>query len=246
MITRESLLYRIRSTVPTPNWSALKRYGTSRILRSSYYWILIVPIVARALRNVRGPYEANIFGSRFEFELVLPFSWQMFYWSAVCVGLATLIYSFRCPDVIQRYERFDDFIGPGRGQRQLFDLLRELLINRTHVWRSNHWPIRTQRWLHDFLVLGARGDRTRAAKEMAVIEQEGELSEQALDRVTIIPANDVLTQAFWAARGMAEWSRFWSRAVCAGLYLLGFLLFLVVLLQNAVYVYSWGIESLWP
>lgn len=240
-----SALHWIRSTFPTPNWSLLKTYGTSRILRSSYYWILIVPMAARALRNVRGPYHASVFNSQFTFELVLPFSWQMFYWSAVSVGIATLIYSVRCPELVQRYASFADFSEPGRGQRELFDLLRPLL-GGSRVWRSNNWSMSPQNWLRRLLILGFRGDRQRADKEMAVVKREGQLSERVLDHVRIIPAEDVLVRAFWSARGVAEWSYFWSRTLCASLYVLGFLLFLVVLLQNGVYVGSWGIEALWP
>ncbi len=72
-----------------------------------------------------------------------------------------------------------------------------------------------------------------------------QLNERVLDQVKIVPAEDVLTQAFWAARGMADWSRFWTRTLCAAFYVLGFLLFVIVVLQNAVYVYSWGMTSLW-
>jgi hypothetical protein len=238
-------LHKARSTLPTPKWSDLKQYGTSRILRSSYYWILVVPVVARVLRNVRGPYTISVFHSPLTLELVLPFSWQMFYWSAVCIGVATLIYSVRCPELIREYSSFASFAGPGRGQRQLFDMLRELLLAK-HVWRSNNWPIRAQTWLRDFLILGARGDRTRAVEEMTILKEEDRVTEQALDQMKIIPARDVLTRAFWFARSMAEWSRFWSRTLCAVFYLLGLSLFMIVLVQNAAYVCSWGIEFLWP
>jgi len=93
-----------------PSWSALRSLGNSRLLRSSYFWLIAVPIAAKFLgslpSDVAIPVEG---GGSIRLILELPFSWQLFYYGAVFTALGNLIYSWKCPKIVQDYRGFADY-----------------------------------------------------------------------------------------------------------------------------------------
>ena len=80
-----------------PMWDDLNRFGKSRILQSFYIWLFLVPMAAKALSVVDDPLVLTGISDGLRIQLTLPFSWQVFYVSAVFVAAANVVYSFRCP-----------------------------------------------------------------------------------------------------------------------------------------------------
>lgn len=100
-------------------WSVLRDFGSSRVLRTSYFWLLFVPVMAKALLNIKQRLSFTVFGESMEVSLGLPFSWKIFYFSAVCFSIAGVIYSWRCHVLVKRYASFTEFIQEGRGVSHL-------------------------------------------------------------------------------------------------------------------------------
>ena len=48
-----------------PRWSSLNQMGNSRILRSSYFWLFLVPLLAKILSQVGPNISISIFGASF-------------------------------------------------------------------------------------------------------------------------------------------------------------------------------------
>lgn len=96
-------------------WTLLRKVGTNRVLRTSYSWLLFVPLAAKALANVKRQVELTIFDDIFHLTIELPFSWQIFYYSAIFFSIAGIIYSWCCPAIVKRYVTFPEFFEDGRG-----------------------------------------------------------------------------------------------------------------------------------
>ena len=123
---KEFLVSLFRGIVKPPTWLVLKRRLDSRLLRTSYFWIVFVPIAARVVGSLPATVEAHLLSKMFIFNLDLPFSWQIFYWSSMFFAAASLLYSSKCPEVIRDFDKFSDFASEGRGKASLEHYLNVL------------------------------------------------------------------------------------------------------------------------
>jgi len=96
-------------------WTSLEGVGNSRALKSSYIWIVMVPIAARMAEKFDGEVAVTLFGASITVSLSLPFTWQIFYLSAVLFSLANLIYTVRCPIFLKETPRLTELVAYGRG-----------------------------------------------------------------------------------------------------------------------------------
>lgn len=83
-------------------WSNLTKLGKSRVIQSSYVWLIVLPAIAKILEPMRLLGEDStfeVFGAAVELHVGLPFSWKIFYVSAVFLSIASLTYQFFCPAI---------------------------------------------------------------------------------------------------------------------------------------------------
>ena len=90
------------------SWSRLRNFGDNQILKSSYFWIAFVPLVAKILRHVNSV-NIEFYKEIIKLDLELPFSWQLFFWGALFTSIANLIYAIKCPDIIKNFDDFSEF-----------------------------------------------------------------------------------------------------------------------------------------
>lgn len=109
-------------------WSSLNKLGQSRLLRSSWIWLVIVPVVSRAMASVQSPLDFSRFVPGLRLDLTLPFSWHRFYISALLVAIAGGIYALRCPEIVKRFETYADFEADGRAIDYLNETIRKLCL----------------------------------------------------------------------------------------------------------------------
>jgi hypothetical protein len=107
-----------------PTWRRLRRYGNNKAIKSSYFWVLAVPIVAKLVPQI----ENILSTTEYTIDLALPFSWKMFYFGSVLFAISTLIYSKRCPYLIQHYNTPNEYWNAGHGLREL-DAYAEITLS---------------------------------------------------------------------------------------------------------------------
>ena len=88
-------------------WSSLKHLNNNRLITTSYYWMIITPITAKLLDNV----EESVKIGELSITLSLPFSWTLFFFSATCFSFANLIFFWKCPEIIKKFENCKDYLS---------------------------------------------------------------------------------------------------------------------------------------
>jgi len=81
-------------------WIQIQRIQEYKALKSSYFWLLAVPIFAKLLDKVNDTVNINFFGADIILTMGLPFSWQVFYFSAVFIVLGDIVFHNRCPSML--------------------------------------------------------------------------------------------------------------------------------------------------
>ena len=214
-----------------PRWSALRQTGESKILRTSYFWLFAVPLLAKLLAFTE-PHIVQL-PKGFQIHLGLPFSWKFFYFSAVAFSLGSLLYSLGCPRIVRNYKGYSEWAEQGRGDRQI---VRELFLL---IFRPTVSANRQQAILEHFADTVSADVPRR--NELAFPEGTAVLGEIDLQRLfeVRIPDKDLST-AFWYLRDYADEIRPLARLACALLFGAGFMLLAVVVAQNFTYVWRYA------
>lgn len=101
-------------------WSTLYGISQSTVLRTTWIWLIIVPLAAKLIAVL--PDEIVLLGVPVNLKDVsLPFSWKVFYFSTIAFTGATVIYALRCPRIIKRYPDFASFERSGQTLSHLAD-----------------------------------------------------------------------------------------------------------------------------
>lgn len=93
----------------TRSWEYLKPYRKNRVLVSTTWLLLAVPLIVknRALLPI---------------DFDLPFSWKILWFAALLFSVSNLIYSLRCPRIIKEFNSFPEFERTQRGLTRLNQL----------------------------------------------------------------------------------------------------------------------------
>jgi len=120
-ITLVKAVLRVFKKLSSITWSDLRRFGTNRVLKSSYFWLVMVPIAAKLLLQFKQPFVFGLLGETHTIYLNLPFSWYLFYFSAFAFSIATALFALFCPEMVKRYSSFASFYNESSGSRELLD-----------------------------------------------------------------------------------------------------------------------------
>ena len=215
-----------------PRWSGLRQMGESKILRSSYFWLFAVPLLAKALALAEP--RLLVLPQGLRLHLALPFSWKLFYFSAVAFSLGSLLYSLACPRIVRNFQGYSEWADQGRGDRQI---VRELFFL---IFRPAVSAARQRAIVEHFCDIAEanvpRRDELGFPEGVAVL---GEVDLQRLFEVRI-PDKANLAAAFWYVRDYADEIRAPIRFACAAFFAVGFAFIGAVVLQNFVYVWRYA------
>jgi len=194
-------------------WTTLTHAGRSKVLRSSYFWLFVVPILAHLTSSLNERITIPLWRSELVIQLVLPFSWKMFYFAAVAFAVASAIYALRCPALIRHYDKYSEFESEGKGSRELINALLEYYGDDS----PEHQNLRRQ-----FVELHG----TAAKKPFQVVRKHMHTN------YVRQPQSD----AFWWIREHIDNMSPLSRLFCGAFYFLGGVFGLIVVGQGFLYV----------
>ena len=138
IIKKKAVFFNVTALFPT--WSTLNRLGKSRVLRTSYLWLVLVPLCAKILSHIGDELYLTIFGETFIITMALPFSWKAFFYASVAFSAASLGYAISCPAIVRDCESFSGFVEQGKGATQIIEAFQSYL-----------WPLRRDWAVNEFL-----------------------------------------------------------------------------------------------
>ncbi|MCI0562641.1 MAG: hypothetical protein MN733_29530 [Nitrososphaera sp.] len=127
-------------------WSLLHKVQKVKFVKGMYIWLFLVPIAANALAKINDKVATlSVFGYTFDIQLSLPFSWPLFYFSALCFVLGNVFFYMYCPRLVTEHGNFAEFVGKGKNIQQLYEYTSDIELNwsaiRTEVGIDDVTPI---------------------------------------------------------------------------------------------------------
>ena len=107
-------------------WRMLSTVESFRVVKSMYIWLVLVPIAAKATAKIDGLKNLMIFGEEFVVEVGLPFSWEVFYFSAWAFVLGNVLVIWKCPKIVLENADYASFKAQGKGRTHLFRYWEEI------------------------------------------------------------------------------------------------------------------------
>ena len=223
-------------------WHSLRSWGTHRLIKTCYAWLIIVPLAAKLLARIPGPYQLDFPGVNRPVVVVidLPFSWKIFFFMALAFALGQFLYAINCPRIIRDFANFEEYRASHKGVGPISDWLRWLTTRRR---RAKDFVD-----LHKSMTSALRlGDVPRQALNKfleKVLECPNTESREGLyfaykkALYGSLQSADVISDVFDALRKSARRVfRGWA-VFCSLSFFVGFILFLIVLTQNTLFVCS--------
>ncbi len=198
-------------------WSKIEFLGKNKYLTSSYAWVGIVPICTILFKKIDQIAIHNI-----TLNLKLPFSWHIFYFSALSFAVGKTLYSIFCPELLRKYNNFSDYLSDGKKDITLRYYLKEAIkpIN------SDKAQLKVNTFYKDFC------------------KSEGYV-EDSLDKIDELKIREEkLGDAFWYVRKQFETIKIFFFWQCFFFYIIGSLLLLYVIYDNTINVFNSFISQL--
>ncbi len=236
----ESIFRKIRIT-EFPEWTTIKRIASSKIVKSSQLWFIIVPICFKL------SVEMNYIPLLSEFSV--PLSWESFYFGSIILALGVFVYQIRCPMIIRDFDDYSEYKSTGRKVSQIqpyvyqlyygypkvsIDLLLKILPSNSNIDKIKKIPIKYQslaffedKYFDDSLIL-KRSDLD--------ISNYNKIVREFIDFENRLDVDE--GKVFWGVYRIGNVSNVISRVMSFSLIIIGLFFWLAVFVENAFFVFS--------
>ena len=196
----------------TQNWNDLRKMGNAKFVSSMYIWIFIVPIIAKMFEFIETDIiNLVIFEQVIPFNTNLPFTWTMFYFSALFLALGNLIYIIKCPKIIKDHPSYQSYLDEGKQLKQLAQYSEDI----------------------DFDWSRLSNDVDKKISQIKV----GRLTDVKKDNHKLSNMNkEDPVHYFWPIHQEADVKHIIHRTLCFYSFIIGFSLFGLVVFQNSITV----------
>ncbi len=130
-------------------WNNFRTIPHTTTARSMYLWFVVVPIIAKALSKTNETVTFAFHNSEFTLHLRLPFSWQVFYFSALFFVAGNILFSIFCPKIIQDHASYKEFENAGRTRLHLHGYASQIGITLEEQPSLDHYPIELRKEIVD-------------------------------------------------------------------------------------------------
>ena len=187
-------------------WKILRILPNNKLVRSSLIWLVIVPIIAKIFYQMKSTNFSNELVNEFINTISLPFTWYIFFFSALSFTIGNLVYNFTCPLIIKENRDYGDFIIQGRNFFSLY-----------------HYAIPSKELSNKL------NDKLKEVQSLG-IEYFASTSKQLEE---LKREEDII---FWEIFNQLNKSKVFFRMIISSFYVIGFLLISWVLIEKIKYV----------
>lgn len=99
-----------------PGWKILSAYGKNKFVQRTYVFLFVIPFLINTLKTYK---LTSIIEA-------IPFSWHLFFYSAVFFSAGTLLYYICAPSIIKENKSFADFLIESKNWDHISKYLEEL------------------------------------------------------------------------------------------------------------------------
>lgn len=204
----------------------MKALGRSQTIQSSYFWLFFVPFFAKATAMAPELVAVEIFGTSVPIKVALPFSWKLFYVSAICFSIASLIYQLASPVGIKKYDNYAEYSEKGKDSSSLISAF--LSLYRKDSWM---WPLTIQDSEKNYFIQHLTAFSGNA---MSITKSD---KETPVDLLKAGMPEENRKAAYYFVVDWYNLSQPILRLLTSTFYLAGFLFFGTVIVENVLYVY---------
>jgi hypothetical protein len=203
----------------------MRSLGDSKLVKSSFIWLLIVPVTARLLSNMDEVVNLTIFESQINFTTGLPFSWQLLFGSACFFTIANIIYSALCPEILRGYKNYSEFKEHGK-----------TLLQINSSMKSMTWSNKSRGVKKDYVMALASYFKNYCCGGIAKTESQLNESFSSFDNIEKANHAKVSNNAFYFTQNIADTYNRGAIICCLLSYGFGVLFISIIAVQNIIYV----------
>lgn len=100
-------------------WDFLKSFQSSKLIQSMSIWLFLTPLAAKFLSKIEEHIEFTLSNQVYILDLTLPFSWSVFFFSALLFTAANILYYIFAPVIIKDNDDYGSFLESGKGREHL-------------------------------------------------------------------------------------------------------------------------------
>jgi hypothetical protein len=115
------------------NWDQLRPIQNNKIVNSLYIWLVIVPVAAKLLSKIENELTITLGNQDIVLDMRLPFSWELFFFSALCFVVGNILYLMFCPAIIKDHTNYGNFKEVGGTDAHLSDYRDQILKFRADL-----------------------------------------------------------------------------------------------------------------
>lgn len=217
----------IRETSAAVRWSRIRGFGKNRLVRSSYLWMVGVPVAARIVHALKDRVREPEWAYNIVQSLHLPFMWQLLFWASLFWAAATLLFDLCCPAIIRDHADWGEFVNAGKDDEHLRRYAEQVAEDRETVLHSDTSPDPTVR----------RIGRTACIDYHPYSSDVFEIRQIYFEDGFLRLSNPLETRpAFWHVWSAAEPKRRAALLACLFASAAGSIMVLLVFFQNVAWV----------
>lgn len=223
------LLHYIKNTP----WSTINSLGKMRFSRSSYFYLIAIPILVKATENLKSPLEVVLGNNSYLIKLELPFSWYLFYIGALSIALGSLVYQLFCPKLIKDYKNYGEFLNAGESDDYI-----ERMVDRYVGKNSFHALHLTEKPFIEEKETIKAPPKSSDFRRATFIEEEPEEIQRVTNYKQNIKYLEKRKNLFNSLYQKVEYYNQTFILTSFSFYILGFGIFASVIIQNIIFVFE--------
>ena len=207
------------------SWVVVNSLGKLKFSRNSYYYLVIIPILVKALDKINSPFFIKIAESNIPINLELPFSWYLFYFGALMIAIASILYQIFCPELIKSYRNYGEFLEAGESDDYLEKVSRKYKLSIFFL------PLAGEPYLEEKTI-----EKEKIEPKSRRYEPTYREYEKVVGYKQNIKYQEDRKNAFNKLYNEVKFSNKKVRNISFGLYIVGFAAFTWVIIQNIYFV----------
>lgn len=212
-----------------PTWQTLESIGNNKLIKSTYIWIVIIPILAKLLEKI--PMNSEIIFGNIHISLTLPFSWQLLYFSALIFAIATALFSLFCPPLISKFSDIQEYKKKGLDKEQLITYFSAWLRKNHSTHDSNGKEMKKESFYNLFC---KKYTVNLDTDKIAILKKNKTPIHKKIKHYEI--KDDEFLNAFWFLRNAMVNDSLSLRVTISIFYFIGFLILFKLLTDNILAV----------